>query len=169
MAWKVATTKAWILGCLGLVTFIVAFVVGFYVLSSSKTNGNGSAPSPSAPNEIAPSLEFWINVASSVSNSSEETFKDTKSPQYAALNWLSYDDPLRSNWTDETADYILRERYVVVLFYFATDGPRWSHQRKFLSPTSVCEWNDGWNIGQPHLLLGVACQNNSVNQIYLST
>ena len=90
----------------------------------------------------SPRLEALLEYIGPVVSSNPDIFKDSTSPQYAALEWLADED----EWTQDMAIesipvQIWVERYVLVLLYFSTDGASWENQFHFLTPTSVCEWN----------------------------
>ena len=38
---------------------------------------------------------------------------------------------------------VLRERYAIVAFYYATKGEGWGEKHKFLTSSHVCDWNGG--------------------------
>ena len=84
--------------------------------------------------------------------SGEEKLNDGSSPQYAALHWLAEEDTFVLDFDQEKA--LVIERYISSLLYFSTSGSTWRQQHGFLSPTSVCEWNDG---GNGEVLEGLEC------------
>ena len=91
--------------------------------------------------------------------------EDVTTPQYRALEWLAYNDSVSKELltsyvngtinsfgnitiTKENSIAMIRERYAVVLFYFATDGPNsWIDDMGFLTNTSVCIWGLNSDIG----------------------
>jgi hypothetical protein len=80
----------------------------------------------------------------------EDVLLDPSSPQHSAMTWLVYDDGLQ---LDPTPSYELFQRYILVTFYFSTQGSRWNHKCRFLSAASVCDWQ------VKSLELGVYCRN----------
>ena len=61
------------------------------------------------------------------------------SAQAQALAWMTADTLGGTVWK---SDYDLMQRYVMVVFYYATGGPTWEAQHSFLSlDKPVCEWN----------------------------
>jgi hypothetical protein len=87
---------------------------------------------------------------------SSQALEDPTSPQYAALDWMTNNDstpdlqsPLSHNW--------LVERFVLVLFYFSTDGASWLDQAGFLtSSLNTCAWNSIVGLFGP---IGVGCND----------
>ena len=69
-----------------------------------------------------------------------------------AVNWISaydvFSHALLTTGTvtnsDATKDYVtwkIQQRYVLAVFYFATNGPDWLQQHQFLTPDlDECEW-----------------------------
>lgn len=60
------------------------------------------------------------------------------SPQGKALRWLREDDGGSS--VETTPHNLLLERYVMAVFFFATDGANWKDNANFLSDLSICDW-----------------------------
>ena len=72
---------------------------------------------------VSTSGSFWFNTSS----------------QYQALSWLIYDDPARLD-IPNTPLSILIDRYVLAVFYFATNGDEWTNNDDYLDESSVCHW-----------------------------
>jgi hypothetical protein len=70
----------------------------------------------------------------------DKLFDDTNSAQYLALEWLALEDPMQLD-LDSTPFQTLKNRYIIVLLYYSTNGQNWKNQYSFLSNTSVCVWN----------------------------
>jgi hypothetical protein len=63
---------------------------------------------------------------------------------------------------NQSSSSMIVERYVMAVFYFATDGPNWLTSYDFLGISSICEWNDSG-------VLGVLCHDDgSAGQLMLS-
>mmetsp|Transcript_5865 Transcript_5865/g.14393 ORF Transcript_5865/g.14393 Transcript_5865/m.14393 type:complete len:1057 (+) Transcript_5865:280-3450(+) len=62
---------------------------------------------------------------------------EPSSTQIQALVWLSSDDP--ADWS-EFDDQDLVERYLLVMFYFSTNGDLWLNNNEWLSALHVCDW-----------------------------
>ena len=81
----------------------------------------------------------------------DSVFDDPSSYQSMALEWLAMEDPLQLD-VSHTPNRTIQERYVVVLLYFATNGPWWSSRGiGFLTNTSVCDWH------APSGMTGILC------------
>ena len=62
---------------------------------------------------------------------------NTQSAQYKAACWLIYDDDRSINASNSN----LVQRYVLALFYFATNGFNWTNSFYFLTGKDECKWN----------------------------
>lgn len=101
--------------------------------------------------------------------SKEEDIKNPSKPHYDAFQWLVYQDnpeildpkahlnPIEERNGSETYSSLVKDRFIVALLYFATNGGSWRKQYGFLSGTSVCDWNDG---GEGDALEGVLCKSS---------
>jgi hypothetical protein len=86
------------------------------------------------------------------------TNSGTSTPQYRALSWLANEDAL--NLDPETAPgRDILERFVLVTFFFSTDGDNWRNTFKFLQKRSVCEWNNGEPLDSD-LFGGIVCNGS---------
>ena len=61
---------------------------------------------------------------------------DINAPQYKAACWIIYDDMREFNASSPN----LVQRYVLGLFYIATNGPKWTRSYSFLSDKHECDW-----------------------------
>ena len=165
--------RKWILIGLGLLLAIV-LVVGVTVPLTPKTDGAISESNPmlatGPPLPTVPPTDFmalWLNASKALDNQAANA--DPATPQYKALRWLSSTDAKRFElFSSETTSSILIDRFIIVLLYFATNGPNWIRQHNFLKNSSVCEWNDFDSSGNESL--GVMCDGDgSVIMINLST
>jgi hypothetical protein len=72
------------------------------------------------------------------------TFDDAASPQAKALTFMATSDKMQLDIPDgdlTTEDgYAFLTRYVMTLFFYATDGPLWNFNLLFLSENPVCDW-----------------------------
>ncbi len=72
-----------------------------------------------------------------IASSFEDDFPNS-SFQVSALDWLVNLDP--ASLPVDTNSTILLERYIAVLFYFATQGDGWTDQTGWLSENPLCSW-----------------------------
>jgi hypothetical protein len=73
-----------------------------------------------------------------IASSFEDDFPNS-SFQVSALDWLVNQDP--ASLPVDTNSTILLERYIDVLFYFATQGDKWTDKTKWLTVNAVCSWS----------------------------
>lgn len=152
-----ATSNDW--GCLhyfaifvGLVVVSVAIVVPVIVnRKAAPTDSLRTAPPPIVapnfapiPTSTVPPLQRQESIVSHLVNlgiSTEEDLTTNGTPQNKALTWMSFDDELRPRVpsTSKTYSHFV-ERYVLAVFYFATNGPSWTYKLKFLSGIDHCDW-----------------------------
>ena len=88
-------------------------------------------------------------------------FANEATPQFKSLRWLALEDPGDMTVARPT-DEALRERFVIVVLYFSTDGPAWRGGVPFLTGSHVCEWQ------QMTAGAGISCNDNGfVDEIVL--
>ena len=125
--------------------------------------GSGGTPSSSVFQKIYDTL---------VTVSGEDVFLDMSSPQFKALDWISYEDDFDYDFDedgDDNSETLLKERYVLALLYFATGGENWNKDIGFLSTSNICNWNEASSSGSngasvsadvDTLTLGVRCNGD---------
>ena len=100
-------------------------------------------PSPSTlptfPETEDPALTVLLNKLEPVM--SREEYEDKSSDEYRAFQWLFYEDEYPYDFF-LTDGWVLQERFVAALFYFATQGDEWFSDNNFLSNSTVCEWQN---------------------------
>jgi hypothetical protein len=79
------------------------------------------------------------------------------SPANLALTFISDEDEMQMQLTEESVKRFV-ERYVLVFLYYQFEGSGWKHNLNFLSGGNHCEWyHDVETSSGPKLRLGVAC------------
>ena len=123
-------------------------------------------PSPtSVPVVQSDRYSIFRKILSDLS-SGDCLFSDESSPQFLALEWLVYND-LSALEVENSTINELSERYIMALLYFATTGDNWTWEYRFLSDTSICEWNF---VDQNDNTGGVFCDaNGSISDINIGT
>jgi Leucine-rich repeat (LRR) protein len=131
------------LGGLILITIVVLVILGV----SSNGDDNLTMLPPASKPTSAPTLfsaglserELDLQIKlREYSLDPSASFADPLSPQSVAIAWLAHADGYASQ------DAELEMRYALACFYFATVSPKmtWTNDLRFLSPASVCQWND---------------------------
>jgi hypothetical protein len=100
-------------------------------------------------------------IGPSVANN-QTVLRDPGTPQHDALDWLANVDAKKTEFLVDPNKQVTIERYVMALLYFSTNGKSWGGNYSFLLPSSVCEWNDGDEVG------GVVCDDLLVTKLNLS-
>ena len=98
-----------------------------------------STPSlmPSLSPSSAPSTVRYTEVIDKlIPLSGEAALKEVNSPQNMAARWISDDDLMMMDLDNPGFE----QRYVMALFYYATDGSLWINSNGWLSEDSECFW-----------------------------
>ncbi len=87
-----------------------------------------------------------------------------ESPQQRAVGWLSTWDKFDTQGFGLT----FTQRYVLTLFYYATNGEDWLQQESWLSPTlHVCDWSSGivceTDPSQRRIVTGISLTRNGLS------
>jgi len=98
----------------------------------------------------------------------KDQLADVLSHQYKAAYWISNLDTAQldipNNAVGEADHVVFLERYIMMAFYYATNGSEksWVDPYQFGTPSSVCEWNKINDQGH-YTLNGVECnEDNSI-------
>ena len=103
----------------------------------------------SRKSSLSPQQQEISEIALSISG--QESIDDEYSPQRKAYMWIVHDDKLFQNTNEPLNRDAIVQRYVLSVFYFATNGPLWI-ENNWLSGS---ECTDEWT--------GIKC--NSQNQV----
>ena len=129
---------------------IIAIIVGVTV-SVTTRNDELTTFSPTSSPTTSPTLTFESRVEYLKRTIIENTAPKGNSsafipntPQYAAFDWLSKEEPMLQD------EIRILQRYVLALFYFATKGAEWHRENIFLDPGHECNWME----------TGITCQEN---------
>jgi hypothetical protein len=147
--------------------------------SNTTTPPKTNIPPPTLPSdmmsyneEIFQNIVFLLSIRQRISLPIH--FETMNSPQYLAAMYFAkeYDPSYISSVMDADAYsnnfMTFIQRYVIVVFYYALNGPHWIHKYSFLtSNISICDWNDQRNDTES-MTLGIACkESNRVTDIVL--
>jgi Leucine-rich repeat (LRR) protein len=106
--------------------------------------------------------QYLIDVGVSKTND----LVDPDSPQHLAAQWMAHKDGMKLQVPKVLStgrDHLMFvERYVLVVLYYATGGPHWTHQLNWLGDNHICTWyqafvldNDEDNLDGGYIALGV--------------
>jgi hypothetical protein len=124
--------------------------------SASKMPSSDPSNSPTETPTQDPRISALTRKLAPVLTVGEDhSLLDPNSHEYRAFYWLLDEDPMNLDVIREPP-LLLRERFMLVHLYYSTNGESWNDQLNFLSNSSVCEWNDGFEGIVPEL------QNNGV-------
>ncbi|KAL7551210.1 hypothetical protein ACHAWF_014424 [Thalassiosira exigua] len=112
-------------------------------LTEGPTQGPSHLPSSSPtpnPTKRPTSAMQTINRLSG-----KNSLRDPFSPQFRAAEWIVDRDPLAMRYDDPR----FVQRYVLAVFYYATDGGSWRNRFGWMSSKHECEWYgiDGASAG----------------------
>jgi hypothetical protein len=112
-------------------TFLLACAIGIvcYILLSRSESAVSKVESTLTPS-TSPTFvsDDILSVAAAVSG--WEVFSDTDSPQFRAVSWLSTFDEV--DHEDYGGSFL--QRYVLVSFFYSTNGEEWLDQGEWLNP-----------------------------------
>jgi hypothetical protein len=110
------------------------------VVLSARGKETTSLSTPSSTPTVSPThSERFVEVRDVLGGVSGDALLDESSYQYKAFEWIVRKDAMQ---VSSQSTSILVERYIIALWYFATNGPSWSTSYGFLQSTSVCKWNN---------------------------
>ena len=132
------TNRFWCL-LISMSCIFIGIVVAVSLLLSGKNTLSSLSSQQQEISEIA------------ISVSGQESIDNVHSPQRKAYTWIVHDDKLFQNTKEPLIHDAVVQRYVLSVFYFATNGPLWV-ENNWLSES---ECNDAWT--------GIKC--NSQNQV----
>ena len=139
-----------------LLIVITAIVVPIILLTGSSESIPNSqsmepslSPKPSSASSTSPSISYIPTTAPSQILQRGETYLTDFFPEgqqqpntelyRQALEWVTMNDSGLLSSSDPTESFFF-ERFVLVLFYLATNGDNWRFQNLWLSNTSICGW-----------------------------
>lgn len=149
-----------------LAAAVVGLSVGLTVDKRNNSYGGQSSGSPLFDKRTL-SIEKYL-LQHKVSTG--EAFQDPKSPQARALNFMANADKMKMKVPrgdlKSKEGYRFITRYIMALFYYATNGARWNYDLLFLSDHDTCDW---FEVFAPPLgQVGVLCNKNTNEIIGIS-
>jgi hypothetical protein len=90
-------------------------------------------------------------------------FASFGTPQFRAATWLADQDganmAVPTTGITSLSGYKYMTRYVMAVFFFATDGINWDDPLDFMTEKSVCEWKASFtNDGENYFRKGIVCE-----------
>lgn len=161
--------KKWYLASALAVVLVLVVVIAVMV------PGKGDDSIEKAKAGFSPEMLAAEEFLSYISDEADLT--NPSKPQYMALDWLVNRDPTNMS-VPESRDYGVSfqyiQRYIVAVFYYATNGANWKQNTNFLSGKDVCEWRFDLPVeiegpsGTTQYLMGIDCNDvGEVNYIFL--
>ena len=126
--------RCWKATCCCLFSIGIILAVAIPLSKKEEIPTDPPTPSPTEQDEY----DYLVDLFYPYSGAALET---NSTPQFMALEWLAFDDPMDLP-IKETNQTILLERYAAVVMYYALDGPNWNDDHNFLSNTTICDWNN---------------------------
>ena len=186
-----------LLGLISISVFVLTAIIGLSVaVAARKSSNNVDAASSKNPrtdktpgdsgqffdrhpnSDLTQRFQDIVNFIGQFEYTDIKAMTTDGTPQFNAVQWMADQDPAEldvpstTNY-DEAMDFV--QRYVLVVFFFSTNGETWDNNLNFLSGYHVCSWNenivasaeasvgnyDGWQSG-------VQCNNDGeVNYIFI--
>jgi hypothetical protein len=159
----------------GSFVLIVAFSIA---IASNRDDLSSSSASGGPVSGVSRLRDVQRFLAVKISDQAQLEELDT--PQNKAALWIADQDELQVPLPSDPANYGTSfefvQRYIMAVFYYSLDGPKWAKQIDFLSSKDVCDWNqpldqsvtpehehaDNWDYG-------VRCTNGAVTHIFICT
>lgn len=137
------TRKGQVFILAGLVVLLVVVVVAVVVPSSKKDKQSSESSSPDGwmPGDFGPEYQKRVAMLSPLFPLNQKNIP-TSELQENALRWLTFDDTYPPSADLTMPANQLLERFVMAVFYNATDGATWVQPQDFLQATSICEWGE---------------------------
>jgi hypothetical protein len=111
--------------------------------SASLHPSSGPSSIPTETPTQDPRISDLTQTLAPVLTVDDPSLLDPNSHEYRAFYWLLDEDPMNLDVIREPP-FLLRERFMMVHLYYSTNGEAWNDQLNFLTNSSVCEWNDGF-------------------------
>eukprot|EP00970_Alexandrium_tamarense_P013979 scaffold3786_cov204-Alexandrium_tamarense.AAC.26 len=143
------------MGSLALIAVLsICCAVAFPTAKLVSSKKDAKAVAPPQPQEVdadgsvkAQQLQFVRELA--LTMSSEEDLNDHDSPQYLALEFLvSHHEVVATDLSSVSfkrppqAEYMIAERYMMSVLYYALGGSEWTRTDDFVTFTFTCDWSD---------------------------
>jgi len=169
------TGKHW---CWGVAYAVLALAIAASLIAVGivigETQKDNEAAFPAAP--PAPSMDDTIEdtiveeLAQFIISQEWSTVVDiskSNSPQRQAVRWLATKD-VRQTAMADPVEY--KERYALMVFYFAMEGENWPHESYFLTKEHHCEWSKEYNDDEDFpVAIGASCDvDKRVSKLYLA-
>jgi hypothetical protein len=114
-------------------------IMCYFLISASRPSPVSEEQTTTSPS-LSPTLITDSVLDAAISLSGEEVVRAPNSPQFRAVGWLSTED--RVDHEDYDSSFV--QRYVLVTFFYATNGENWLENDNWLNPLlHECEWGSG--------------------------
>jgi hypothetical protein len=123
-----------------LISAILGAVLGALLGQQDESDTEVTPTDPPTPLPTSPQFNA---VAALVESEFGTSLEDTSTPQYRAAEWLANVDTMFDFVSGSIDTAHFRQRFALVLLYYATEGyTSWKYQANFLSPgVHECDWN----------------------------
>ena len=136
-----------------LIITILAVLVVFGVIiggvcGSGKCKGTISPPNPPRCENERPVSVFnsttnryvrLLRIFGSLYDNEAFLDEDEGNSRFRALHWVANEDPLQLEF-DSSNYQLIRQRYVLLVFYFSTKGWCWERSTNWLTGSDECYW-----------------------------
>jgi hypothetical protein len=153
---------------LAIVCIIIGVVVGRDTSQSSSSAQTGTSQGPAVDTGFASRPDEFMNLVVEQGWSDPSAVQETDSPQNKACNWLGDLDPMR---LEAEATHVVKQRYALLVFYFALEGDSWEYDVNlpWLTELDVCQWSaERETTYEGTVSIGVKCTDQGdVKSIFL--
>jgi len=171
---KMIYEKRWFRYLLFLISLILLLTVSIYAIShhsSRQEEAAGAASNTTTTTNIGyvgplvfPSITSRLHETITILSDdiNPELLTDLKSPQFLAAQWMADIDMRKVSLNTSS---VFKQRYALVLLWFATAGEYWHQSLIFLTDDHECDWNVPSYQGLDGSVLDMGVQCNTFKEV----
>ena len=159
-----------------LIITILAVLVVFGVIiggvcGSGKCKGTISPPNPprcenerpvSVFNTTTSRYQRLLRIFGDIYDNETFLGEDEGNPRFRALHWVTNEDRLPLGF-DSSNYQLIRQRYVLVVFYFSTKGWCWDRKTNWLTGSDDCHWDSITCVDGTKLVEDIRAPGNNMD------
>jgi hypothetical protein len=96
-----------------------------------------------------------------VHGTDDENLYDKNTPEGKGRDWIIYSDQIKLNIDDGIGEELAQQRYILCVFYYATNGDYWNTKNWLNAELSECEWN-GINCTDTNIVRSITLPDKNI-------